>query len=120
MRQALSVSVRRIAISPSTRLKRLPVYLSGSDISAWLKLSPTDAEALVNASPSKVFDGIPRISKYQLQTQPYALITVMQRNPSGPSIKRIARAAVKKILRDPTHPQHRAFKKVFAKYAGGR
>src|SRR5262249_26789564 len=121
MRQPLSVSVRRISVRPSTRFKQLPVYLSASDLSAWLKLSPIDAEALVNASPCKSFDGTPRISKYQLQALPYSdLIPVMQRYPSGPSIKRIARAAVEKILRDPTHPQYEAFQKEFAKYRGAR
>jgi hypothetical protein len=65
---------------------------------------------LVHAAPHKLFDGIPRISKYQLQADPYAdLIKVMQRHPSGPCMKRIARAAVEKILSDPTHPQYRAF-----------
>ena len=121
MRQPLSVSVRRIAIRRSTPFKQLPVYLSASDLSAWLKLSPTDAEALVQAAPHKLFDGIPRISKHQLQTDFYAdMITVMQRHPSGPCMRRLARAAVEKILSDKTHPQYRAFQKEFAKYGGKR
>ncbi|MEO7862876.1 MAG: hypothetical protein ABIU05_21050, partial [Nitrospirales bacterium] len=110
MPRPLSVSIRRISIRPSTRFKQLPVYLSAADLSAWLKLSPVDADALVNASPSKLFDGIPKISKWQLQTEPYAdLIKVMQRHPSPPSIRRIFRAEIEKILSDKTHPQYRAF-----------
>lgn len=117
MARSLSVSVRHIAIRRSTKFKRLPVYLSASDLSAWLNLSRTDAEALINGSPYKIFDGIPRISKYQLQTPPYSdLIRTMQRHPSGPSIKRIVRAEVEKILSDPTHPQYEAFQKEWAKY----
>lgn len=119
MARSLSVSVRHITIRRSTKFKALPVYLSALDLSAWLNLSCTDAEALINGSPYKIFDGIPRISKYQLQTPPYPdLIRAMQRHPSGPSIKRIVRAEVEKILADPTHPQHQAFKKEFAKYKG--
>ena len=85
MAQPLSVSVRGISIRRSTQFKQLPVYLSAADLSAWLKVSRTDAEALVHAAPHKLFDGIPRISKYQLQTDFYTdMITVMQRHPSGP------------------------------------
>ena len=61
MAKPLSVSVRRISIRRSTQFKQLPVYLSASDLSAWLKLSRTDAEALVYAAPHKMFDGVPRI-----------------------------------------------------------
>ena len=35
----------------------------------------------------------------------------MQRHPSRPSIRRVFRAAIEKILADPSHPQHNAFKK---------
>jgi hypothetical protein len=68
-----------------------------------------------------VIDGVEKISKYQLQTPPYPdLIRTMQRHPSPPSIRRVFRAAIEKILRDPTHPQYAAFKKEFAKYQGVR
>ena len=40
----------------------------------------------------------------------------MQRHPSRPSVRRVFRAAIEKILRDPTHPQYHAFQKEFAKY----
>ena len=120
MPKALSVSVRHITIRRSTKFKQLPVYLSALDLSAWLNISRTDAEALVNGSPYKTIDGVPRISKYRLQSPFYSdLIKTMRRHPSGPSIQRIVRAEVEKILSDKSHPQHRAFKKEFLKYQGG-
>jgi hypothetical protein len=39
------VSRHRQSIRPSTRFKRLPVWVSKADIIAYLKLSPTDAQA---------------------------------------------------------------------------
>ena len=111
-------SIHRQSIRPSTRFKRLPVWVSKADIVAYLKLSPTDAQALFDSASRRcVIDGIEKISKYQLQTPPYPdLIRVMQRHPSPPSIRRVFRAAIEKILADPSHPQHRAFKEEFAKY----
>jgi hypothetical protein len=120
MRKPLTVSVRRISIRRSTQFKSLPVYLSAPDISAWLKVSPTDAQALMDSAPRQYpFDGVPKISKYQLMADgPRAdLIKLMQRYPNGPCIKRLARAAVEKILNDPTHPQYKAFQKEWARYA---
>ena len=110
------------SIRPSTRFKRLPVLVSKADIVAWLKISPTDAQALLDAAPRQyLLEGVPKISKYQLQTAPYPdLIKVMRRHPSLPSIRRIFRAAIEKILADPSHPQHRAFQQEFAKYRGAR
>ena len=115
-------SIHRQSIRSSTRFKRLPVWVSKADIVAWLKVSPTDAQALLDsASRQCLIDGELKISKWQLQAQPYAdLIPLMQRHPSGPSMKRIVRAEVEKILNDPTHPQYRAFQKEFAKYRGAR
>jgi len=106
-------SVHRQSIHPSTRFKRLPVWVSKADIAAYFKLSPTDAQALFDTAPRYcLIGGIEKISKYQLQTPPYPdLITVMQRYPSRPSIRRVFRAEIEKILADPSHPQHRAFKK---------
>jgi hypothetical protein len=121
MAKPLAVSVRRIAIRRATKFKQLPVYLSAPDISAWLKLSATDAQALLDSAERQyTFDGIPKISKYQLMADgPRAdLIKLMQRYPNGPCIKRLARAAVEKILSDPTHPQYTAFQKEWARYAG--
>lgn len=115
------VSRHRQSIRPSTRFKRLPVWVSKADIVAYLKLSPTDAQALFDSASRRcVIDGIEKISKYQLQTPPYPdLIRVMQRHPSPPSIRRVFRAAIEKILADPSHPQHRAFKEEFMKYQAG-
>lgn len=117
-------SVHRQSIRPSTRFKRLPVWVSAADIVAYLRLSPTDAQALIDSADRRcLIDGIQKISKYQLQTPPYPdLIKAMQRHPSPPSVRRVFRAAIEKILRDPTHPQHKAFQKEFAKYqpGGGR
>ncbi|MBX3325408.1 MAG: hypothetical protein KF682_05870 [Nitrospira sp.] len=116
------VSRHRQSIRPSTRFKRLPVWVSKADIVAYFKLSPTDAQALFDSASRRcLIDGIEKISKYQLQAPPYPdLIKVMQRHPSRPSIRRVFRAAIEKILRDPTHPQYAAFQKEFEKYQGGR
>ena len=115
-------SVHRQSIRPSTLFKRLPIWVSQADISAWLKLSQIDAQALIDGCPRVcLIEGVPKISKYQLQTQPYAdLIKVMRRYPSAPSIRRVIRAEIEKILSDPSHPQHHAFQKEFAKYRGAR
>jgi hypothetical protein len=115
------VSRHRQSITPATRFRRLPVWVSKADIVAYLRLSPTDAQALVDSADRRcLIDGIEKISKYQLQTPPYPdLIRVMQRHPSRPSIRRVFRAAIEKILADPSHPQHRAFKKEFLKYQPG-
>ena len=112
------VSRHHQSIRPSTRFKRLPVWVSKADIVAYLQLSPTDAQALVDSADRRcLIDGVEKISKYQLQAPPYPdLIRVMQRHPSRPSIRRVFRAAIEKILRDPTHPQYRAFQKEWAKY----
>lgn len=118
------ISRHRQSIRPSTRYKRLPVWVSTADIVAYLKLSPTDAQAIFDSAPRQcLIDGVEKISKYQLQTPPYPdLIRTMQRHPSRPSIRRVLRAAIEKIFADPSHPQHRAFHKEFAKYqtGGGR
>jgi hypothetical protein len=60
-RRAL-VSRHRHSITPSTPFKRLPVWVSRADIVAYLKLSPTDAQALI--------DRVEKISKYELQMRP--------------------------------------------------
>ena len=77
------------SIRPSTRFRRLPVWVSKADIVACLKLSPTDAQALFDSAPRRcLIDGVEKISKYQLQTAPYPdLIRTMQRHPSRPSIQ---------------------------------
>jgi len=96
------LAVHRQSIRPSTRFKRLPVWVSRADIVAYLKLSPTDAQALFDSADRRcLIDGVEKISKYQLQTPPYPdLIRVMQRHPLRPSIRRVFRAAIRKILRD--------------------
>jgi hypothetical protein len=122
MAKPLPVSVRRISIRRSTKFKQLPVWVSNPDIVAWLKVSPTDAQALMDSAPRQfIVGGIPCISKYQLMADgPRAdIIKLMQRYPNGPCIKRLARAAVEKILSDPTHPQYVAFQKEWARYARG-
>ncbi len=105
------IAIHRQSISSATRFRRLPVWVSKADIVAYLKLSPTDAQALFDSAPRRcLIDGIEMISKYQLQTPLYPdLIRVMQRHPSRPSIRRVFRAAIEKVLRDLTHPQHAAF-----------
>jgi hypothetical protein len=115
------LAVHHQSITPATRFRRLPVWVSKADIIAYLKLSPTDAQALVDSASRRcLIDGIPKISKYQLQTPPYPdLIRVMQRHPSRSSIRRVFRAAIEKILADPSHPQHHAFKNEFEKYQLG-
>jgi hypothetical protein len=115
------LAIHRQSISPATRFRRLPVWVSAADIVAYLKLNPTDAQALVDSASRRcLIDGIEKISKYQLQSPPYPdLIRVMQRHSSRPSVRRVFRAAIEKILRDPTHPQYAAFQKEFAKYQSG-
>jgi hypothetical protein len=82
------------SIRSSTRFKRLPVWVSKADIVAYLKLSPTDAQALFDGADRRcLIDGVEKISKYQL--------------------------AIEKILNDPTHPQYAAFQQEFAKYTRG-
>ncbi len=69
---------------------------------------PSSIVPLVGASST-----VEKISKYQLQTPPYPdLIRVMQRHPSRPSIRRVFRAGIEKILRDPTHPSMRRSRRV--------
>jgi len=59
-----------------------------------------------------LIDGVEKISKYQIQTPPYPdLIRVMQRHPSRPSIRRVFRAAIEKILTNPSILKRQAFKK---------
>lgn len=115
------ISHHRQSISPSTPFKQLPVWLSKADIVAYFKISRTDAGALFESAPRRcLIDSVEKISKYALQVAPLPdLIRTMQRHPSPPSIRRMFRAAIEKILRDPSHPQHRAFKKEFAKYQMG-
>jgi len=115
------VSRHRQSITPATRFRRLPVWVSRADIVAYLKLSPTDAKALFDSASRRcLINGIEKISKYQLQAPPYPdLIRVMQRHPSRPSVRRVFRAAIEKILADPSHPQHKAFQKEFRKYQAG-
>jgi hypothetical protein len=115
------VSRHHQSITPATRFRRLPVWVSKADIVAYLKLSPTDAQALFDRADRRcLIDGIEKISKYQLQAPPYPdLIRVMQRHPSPPSIRRVFRAAIEKILADPSHPQNKEFRKEFAKYQPG-
>src|SRR5690349_1332543 len=43
-------SIHRQSIRPSTRFKRLPVWVSKADIVAYLKLSPTDAQAIFDSA----------------------------------------------------------------------
>lgn len=116
------VSRHRQSIRPSTRFKRLPVWLSKADVIAYFRLGRTDAQAIFDSASRRcLIDSVEKISKYQLQTPPYPdLIRVMQRHPSRPSIRRVFRAAIEKILADPSHPQHAAFKKEFARYQGVR
>jgi hypothetical protein len=95
--------------------------MSKAEIVAYLKLSPTDAQALFDSASRRcLVDGVEKISKYQLQAPPYPdIIRTMQRYSSPPSIRRVFQAAIEKILADPSHPQHHAFKKEFAKYQTG-
>jgi hypothetical protein len=98
------VSRHRQSITPATRFRRLPVWVSKADIVAYLRLSPTDAQALVDSADRRcLIDGVEKISKYQLQTPPYPnLIWVMQRHPSRPSIRGCSEQRSKRFL----PPQH--------------
>ncbi len=115
------VSRHRHSITPSTPFKRLPVWLSKADVIAYFRLGGTDAQAIFDSADRRcLIHGIEKISKYQLQAPPYPdLIRVMQRHPSRPSVRRVFRAAIEKILADPSHPQHHAFKNEFEKYQLG-
>lgn len=115
------VSLHHQSITPATRFRRLPVWVSRADIVAYFKISKVDAQALIDSADRRcLINGTEVISKYQLQTPPYPdLIEVMQRHPSRPSIRRLFRAAIEKILADPSHPQHKAVQKEFAKYQVG-
>ncbi|MGC4098228.1 MAG: hypothetical protein QM706_14030 [Nitrospira sp.] len=117
------LAVHHQAITPATRFRRLPVWVGRADIVAYFKISKVDAQALIDgASRRCLIDGVEKISKYQLQTQPFVdLLEVMQQHPSRRSPRRLFRAAIEKILADPSHPQHKKFREEYAKYqaAGG-
>lgn len=118
------LAVHHQAITPATPFRQLPVWVSRADIVAYFKVSKIDAQALINgASRRCLIDGVEKISKYQLQTQPFVdLIEVMQQHPSRRSPRRLFRAEITKILSDRSHPQNREFRKEFEKYqlGGGR
>ncbi len=112
------VSRHRQSITPATRFRQLPVWVSRADIVAYFKISQIDAQALIDSASRRCrIDGVLKISKYQLQAPPYPdLIAVMQQHPSRRSTRRLFRAEIDKILHDPSHPQHRAFTEELAKY----
>lgn len=61
------LAIHRQSISPSTRFRRPPVWVSKADIVAYLKLNPTDAQALFDSASRRcLIDGIKKISKCQL------------------------------------------------------
>ena len=76
----------RQSITPATRFRQLPVWLSEADVIAYFRLGRTDAQAIFASADRRcLIDGVEKISKYQLQTPPYPdLIRVMHRNPSRP------------------------------------
>jgi hypothetical protein len=115
------VSRHSQSITPKTQFRQLPVWLSKADVIVYFRLGRIDAQVIFDSADRRcLIDGVEKISKYQLQTPLYReLIPLMQRHPSRPSIRRLFRAEIEKILRDPTHPQHRAFQKEFAKYQLG-
>ncbi|MBL8035878.1 MAG: hypothetical protein JNN16_00100 [Nitrospira sp.] len=80
--------------------KRPPIWISKTDIVAYLKLSPTDAQTLFDsASCQYLIDGIEKISTCQLQTQLYPnLIRTMQRHPSYSSIRLVSLTAIEVLL----------------------
>jgi hypothetical protein len=84
---------------------------------AYFRLGRIDAQVICDSADRRcMIDGVEEISKYQLQAPLFReLIPLMQRHPSLPSIRRLFRAEIEKNLRDPTHPQHKAFQKEFAK-----
>ena len=52
-------SIHHQSIRPSTRFKRLPVWVSRADIVAYLKLSATDAQALFDSADRRcLIDGV--------------------------------------------------------------
>ncbi|MDK2743399.1 MAG: hypothetical protein NDI90_10830 [Nitrospira sp. BO4] len=63
------LAIHHQSITPATRFKRLPVWVSQADIVAYLKVSPTDAQALFDSADRRcLIDGVEKISKCQLQT----------------------------------------------------
>jgi hypothetical protein len=116
------LAIHHQAITPATRFQRLAVWVSRADIVAYFKVSKVDAQALIDSASRRcLIDGAEKISKYQLQDPFYVdLIDTMRRHPSRPSIRRLFRAAIEKILADPSHPQHKAVQKEYARYHGAR
>src|SRR5690349_18396436 len=112
------LAVHHQAITPATRFQRLPVWVSRADIVAYFKISKIDAQALIDSASRRcLINGVQKISKYQLQDPFYVdLIDTMRRHPSRPTIRRLFRAAIEKILADPSHPQHKAVQREYAKY----
>jgi hypothetical protein len=73
---------------------------------AYFRLGRIDAQVIFDSADRRcLIDGVEKISKYQLQAPLYReLIPLMRRHPSRPSIRRLFRAEIEKILADPSHP----------------
>ena len=89
--------------------------------SAYFRLGRIDAQVIFDSADRRcLIDGVEKISKYQLQDPFYVdLIDTMRRHPSRPSIRRLFRATIEKILADPSHHQHKAVQKEYARYQRG-
>lgn len=113
--------IHQQSITPATPFRQLPVWVSRADIVAYFKVSKVDAQALFDAAPRRCrIDSQEKVSKYALQVEPLPdLIRTMQQHPSRPSIRRLFRAELQKILADKSHPQHDAFQKESVKYKLG-
>ena len=100
------VSRHSQSITPKTQFRQLPVWLSKADVIAYFPLGRIDAQVIFDSADRRcLIDGVEKISKYQLQAPLYReLIPLMRRHPSRPSIRRLFRAEIEKILADPSHP----------------
>lgn len=65
------VSLHRQFIRPSTRFRRLPVWVSKADIVAYFKVSRTDAQALIDSASRRcLIDGVEKIRNTSFKPRP--------------------------------------------------
>lgn len=85
------VSRHRQSITPATRFRQLPVWVSRADIVAYFKVGKVDAQTLIDSVSRRWrIDGVQKISKYALQVALLPdLIAVMQQHPSRRSTRRL-------------------------------
>jgi hypothetical protein len=99
-------SVTHTTVTRDSSFKDLPVWLTRLDVSAFLGISLTDADDLIQGLPHYYFGDNCRISKHQLA-------------PDAP-FRKAARAAIRQLLRDPTHPNHKLVEQEVRRFFGAR